>query len=84
MQHGKLTGFGATDFRPVFDYVNLLLEQREFENLKGLIYFTDGYGIYPERMPEYQVIFAFLGEDENRAAVPSWSMKVVLEEEGLE
>ncbi|MCI8528952.1 MAG: hypothetical protein HFH82_07355 [Lachnospiraceae bacterium] len=84
LQHGKLTGFGATDFRPVFDYVNLLLEQREFENLKGLIYFTDGYGIYPERMPEYQVIFAFLGEDENRAAVPSWSMKVVLEEEGLE
>jgi len=83
LRSGKLAGFGATDFRPVFAYVDRLREQREFENLKGLIYFTDGYGIYPERMPNYQVIFAFLGEDENRAPVPSWSMKVVLEDEEL-
>lgn len=83
LRQGRLTGLGATDFRPVFDYVDNLRERKEFENLKGLIYFTDGYGIYPERMPDYQVIFAFLGEDENRAPVPSWSMKVVLEEEGL-
>jgi len=84
MQYGKLTGFGATDFRPVFEYVEKLKEQNEFENLKGLIYFTDGYGIYPERMPDYQVVFAFLEEDENRGPVPPWSMKVVLEEEELE
>ena len=83
LRQGKLTGFGATDFRPVFAYVDSLREQRGFENLKVLIYFTDGYGIYPEQMPDYQVIFAFLGEDENRAAVPSWSLKVVLEEEDL-
>ena len=83
LRQGRLTGLGATDFRPVFDYVDNLRERKEFENLKGLIYFTDGYGIYPERMPDYQVIFAFLGEDENRAPVPFWSMKVVLEEEGL-
>ncbi len=84
MQYGKLTGFGATDFRPVFAYVESLREQKEFEDLKGLIYFTDGYGIYPERMPDYKVIFAFLDEDENRSPVPPWSMKVVLEEDGLE
>lgn len=84
LRNGKLTGGGATDFRPVFAYVDELLAQKEFENLKGLIYFTDGYGIYPERMPEYQVIFAFLGEDENRTPVPSWSRKVVLEEEKME
>lgn len=76
---GKLAGGGATDFRPVFAYVEQLREHREFENLKGLIYFTDGYGIYPEQMPAYQVIFAFLEEDENRAPVPPWSMKVVLD-----
>jgi len=29
----------------------------------------DGYGIYPERPPQYQVIFAFLEEDENRGPV---------------
>lgn len=84
IKYGKLNGFGATDFRPVFDYVGKLKAQGEFENLKGLIYFTDGYGIYPERMPDYDVIFAFLDEDENRAPVPPWSMKVVLESEELE
>ena len=84
MQYGKLAGFGATDFRPAFQYVEKLRQQGEFENLKGLIYFTDGYGIYPSKMPDYDVIFAFLGEDEHRAPVPVWSMKVVLEEEELE
>lgn len=81
---GKLTGFGATDFRPVFSYVEELIGQGRFENLKGLIYFTDGYGVYPERMPSYDVIFAFLNEDERRPAVPSWALPVVLEEEELE
>lgn len=84
MRYGKLTGFGATDFRPVFDYLEELRAQGEFENLKGLIYFTDGYGIYPERRPDYEVIFAFLDEDENRGPVPPWSRKVVLESDELE
>lgn len=84
MNYGKLKGFGATDFRPVFSYVEELKEQREFENLKGLIYFTDGYGIYPEKSPGYDVIFAFLEEDERRMPVPSWALKVVLDAEGLE
>ena len=84
MQYGKLSGFGATDFRPVFEYLDRLTQMGEFENLKGVIYFTDGYGIYPERMPKYDVIFAFLDEDENRQPVPPWSMKVVLESDLLE
>ncbi len=84
MKNGRLAGFGGTDFRPVFEYVDDLKEKGEFEQLKGLIYFTDGYGIYPERMPDYDVIFAFLNEDENRMSVPPWSLKVVLDEEDLE
>ncbi len=80
---GKLSGFGATDFRPVFDYVDELIEQGKFENLKGLLYFTDGYGVYPERMPPYDVIFAFLDEDETRPAVPHWALPVVLGEEEI-
>ena len=60
MKNGKLKGFGSTDFRPVFEYVDELLAKGEFENLKGLIYFTDGYGVYPSRMPGYDTIFAFL------------------------
>lgn len=84
MKNGKLVGFGGTDYRPVFEHVDELVAKGEFENLKGLIYFTDGYGIYPERMRNYRTIFAFLEEDRYRQPVPPWCMKVVLEEEDLE
>lgn len=84
MANGKLNGFGATDFRPVFAYVDALVAEKQFENLKGLIYLTDGYGIYPEHMPQYDTIFAFLGEDKNRMPVPVWAMQAILEEETLE
>lgn len=84
MEKGKLTGFGSTDFRPVFSYVEKLQEEHEFDDLKGMIYFTDGYGIYPEKMPDYDVAFVFLREDDNVPQVPPWAIKVVLEEEDLE
>jgi len=83
IETGKLTGFGGTDFRPVFSYVDELVLNKEFENLKGLIYFTDGYGIYPEWVPSYDVIFAFLNDDRNRASVPGWALEVVIEEDNL-
>ena len=81
IKNGKLTGFGATDFRPAFEYVREKKETGEFVNFKGLIYFTDGYGIYPGKAPGFDAIFAFLGEDENRPPVPPWAIKVVIEEE---
>lgn len=84
MAGGRLTGFGSTDFRPVFAYVETLQERQEFDQLKGLLYFTDGYGIYPEHMPEYDVAFVFLHEDDNAPKVPPWAIKVVLDEEALE
>ncbi len=73
-------GFGATDFRPVFEYVEQLKQEDKIHNLKGLIYFTDGYGIYPESAPDYDTLFVFDGEDEYRMPVPGWAIKVVLEE----
>lgn len=84
MEQGKLTGFGSTDFRPVFSYVEKLREEHEFDDLKGMIYFTDGYGIYPEQMPDYDVAFVFLQDDENAPKVPPWAIRLVLEEEDLE
>lgn len=81
---GKLRGFGSTDFRPVFNYVDGQIAKGEFENLKGLIYFTDGYGIYPDRMPAYDTIFVFLNEDDKKPAVPVWAMEVVLDEPEIE
>ncbi|MBR2683696.1 MAG: hypothetical protein IKE22_10585, partial [Atopobiaceae bacterium] len=55
----KLLGFGGTDFRPAFAYVQQLRQQGEFDDLQGLLYFTDGWGIYPNRMPPYKCAFVF-------------------------
>lgn len=75
-----LTGGGGTDFRPAFAYVNELLAQGVFQNLKGLLYFTDGKGIYPAKRPAYETAFVFMGE-EAPPEVPPWAMKIQLEEE---
>ena len=61
-----------------------LAAEGEFENLKGLIYFTDGYGVYPARMPEYDTIFVFLDENDNRPQLPPWAIQVVLNESEIE
>lgn len=83
LKNGKLTGFGGTDFRPAFEYVDKLVAEGEFTNLKGLIYFTDGYGIYPLRMPQYESMFVFVSSDKERLEVPSWAIKVELLEDDL-
>lgn len=80
---GKLRGFGSTDFCPVFQYVEELRKKGEFDDLKGLLYFTDGYGIYPERMPDYDTAFIFLSENEKAPEVPPWAIKIILEQEEL-
>lgn len=84
MASGKLWGFGSTDFRPVFEYVMEQIDRHEFENLKGLIYFTDGYGVYPEYMPPFETIFAFLNEDAQKPEVPVWAIEVILSEPDIE
>ena len=48
----QIRGLGGTDFRPVFEYVEQLRKDKEFINLKGLIYFTDGCGEFPAKKPE--------------------------------
>ena len=75
----KIHGLGGTDFRPVFGYVDWLREKKEFTNLKGLIYFTDGFGTFPEKMPKYQTAFVFLDEEYNNYDVPPWAIKLVLQ-----
>ena len=66
-------GFGGTDFRPVFDYVNRLIEEKEFQRLKGLIYFTDGDGIFPPGKPAYDTAFVFLDDGYIRRDIPIWA-----------
>ena len=84
LAHMTLKGFGGTDFRPVFAYVEELRKQKEFRNLKGLIYFTDGLGLYPERKPDYDTAFVFLDEDYQNPIVPPWAIKLILDRDELE
>ena len=81
MEHLELLGEGGTDFRPAFAYVEELIRQHMFQRLRGLLYFTDGRGIYPAKMPEFETAFVFMKEDYEDVDVPPWAMKLVLEEE---
>lgn len=78
MENFKLIGFGGTDFRPAFEYVDELCRKKVFRRLKGLLYFTDGYGTYPARRPDYDVAFVFLEESYNDRQVPPWAIKLIL------
>ncbi|MDD2457577.1 MAG: VWA-like domain-containing protein [Eubacteriales bacterium] len=80
----QLCGFGGTDFRPVFQLVDDMIEQKLFTHLKGLIYFTDGLGTYPEKKPAYETAFVFLNDGGNQVAVPPWAIKLILHEEDLD
>lgn len=73
-------GFG-TDFRPAFEYVEKLRTEGHLKNLRGLLYFTDGAGIYPSRPTKYETVFVFKS-DENffEKHVPDWCVKVYLGE----
>ena len=79
----SILGLGGTDFRPVFDYVDGLIEAGEFSDLKGLIYFTDGFGIYPARKPDYETAFVFLDNEYNEPDVPPWAIRLLLQDEDI-
>lgn len=84
MDHLELIGEGGTDFRPAFEYVNELIEKGEFYHLKGLIYFTDGKGTYPAKMPSYQTAFIFMQEEYEDTEVPAWAVKLIVDTEDME
>ncbi len=79
----KIHGLGGTDFRPVFGYVDWLIEKKEFENLKGLVYFTDGFGEFPKKKPDYETAFVFIDDEINNYDVPPWAIKLVLQKEEI-
>lgn len=74
-------GRGGTDFRPVFEYVEELRVKKELKDLKGLLYFTDGDGIYPEIPTDYKTAFVFYKEKEQHQKVPAWATCLTLDTE---
>lgn len=83
MEQFEIKGMGGTDFRPAFSYVNRLLSEKAFQKLRGLIYFTDGYGTFPLKKPLYDTAFVFFREDYLDVDVPPWAMKLILDERDI-
>ena len=79
----QIRGFGGTDFRPVFRHIDKMLEEEEFENLRGLIYFTDGMGTFPKVAPQYETAFIFVDSNGDSYHVPPWAMKVIIDEDEI-
>jgi len=74
----EILGGKGTDFRPVFTYVDSLIEEGEISNLRGLIYFTDGMGDYPTSKPDYPVAFLYCDNRYLDRDTPVWAMKVMI------
>ena len=74
-----LSGGSATDFRPVFDHVAELQKSGTLTGLRGLIYFTDGMGRYPNKRPPYDVAFVLPEEPPPSFPTPPWAIRLVLD-----
>lgn len=74
IDHMEIKGLGGTDFRPVFQYVDERIADHTFKKLGGLLYFTDGDGIYPKYSPSYRTAFLF-PEDNKDVQVPPWAIR---------
>lgn len=76
-------GRGGTDFTPVFRFVERLRREGALKRLKGLLYFTDGDGIYPRQPTDHETAFVFADkkalEGEAAAQVPDWAVKLCLD-----
>ncbi len=83
MEDFDVSGFGGTDFRPVFDYTARLIEEGQFKHLKGLIYFTDGYGTFPAQRPPFETAFIFMDKAYCDRLVPPWAIRLVMTPEDL-
>ncbi len=81
----QIRGFGGTDFRPAFDYVEMLRKRGELSDLKGMIYFTDGIGQFPEKVADFDTAFVFVDDGSRELPpVPPWAMKLVIDERDIE
>ncbi len=60
----KGEGWGGTNFRCVFDYADKFAQNNNGKRLKGLFFFSDGEGFFPDEKPSYRTTF-FIPKSEN-------------------
>lgn len=70
VEHFKLKGGGGTDFCPVFELAETI------DDIVGLLYFTDGYGDFPDQEPTFPTRF-LLDSDDIPSYAPAWIKPIV-------
>ncbi len=77
----SFSGFGGTDFCPVFERAAAYI--KDGEKIDLLIYFSDGMGDFPDKAPEYPVYFVFPTRQEyeySEPMRPDWVKSLILED----
>lgn len=84
-QNQMIYGYGGTDFRPVFAYIEECRKKGAIRKVSGLIYLTDAEGIFPEQRTDYETVFVVWNAyDAVFWEIPDWITKVKLTEEDME
>ena len=78
-EHITIQGRGGTDFTPVFRCVDGLRREGKLKDLKALLYFTDGDGVYPGTPTDYETAFIFLRPSPLMTRVPPWAAAIAAE-----
>ncbi len=84
IQNVNVVGAGGTDFRPVFDHVDRMKKAGLFTDLRGLLYFTDGLGIFPEKQPEFKTAFIIMPQEDDIPKIPEWAIGRMVSRDDLE
>jgi predicted metal-dependent peptidase len=63
--------------------VGSLINAGAFTDLKGMIYFTDGLGTFPETKPPYRTAFVFADDGCSLPEVPAWAIRAVIDRDEL-
>lgn len=79
LEHLELYGGGGTDFRPAFRRIDELVASGELPRLGGVLYFTDGYGVFPEQAPDYPVAFVMIQYRYDDINIPRWANTLILD-----
>ncbi|MGN1415782.1 MAG: VWA-like domain-containing protein [Oscillospiraceae bacterium] len=58
----EVQGLGGTDFTCVFDYADDFPKNNHGKRLKGLFFFSDAIGMFPDEKPPYRTTFFVPGE----------------------
>ena len=77
----EIVGGGGTDFTPAFRRIDRLIERGDFRDLRCVLVFTDGRGIFPTAAPAYDVVVVGIRGHFDGIDVPHWAGKLMLDME---